>query len=400
MKKSTSAIAIALTLFLLGTGSSSAAPKKIALQTGSVLPAPLNAESFLQSGNNSIFLSNSISQTSDISLQAIDISGEGAWLTVIDSGGDEVASTFALDQAGNIWVAGNSSPLALVESSTPITGIDNPDEVSLDGIKEPRPDLNQLTLWKIAPTGELLATYINALSNVPVISAISATVSGVSIVGAIERKPFLLSMNNTGAFSKIISFATDKTVINSVIRQSDGSSFLFGSSAETLGGKKVAGKRDGVLIKISKGGAITSVVRSSANAALRSWNSATPSVLLSGQVIANKVSEVVITKFTNNFAPSWTARFPSTGSSIAVSGGNNSYLAFTTKSTILGINLWKPTVPGLLLLTFDGKGVLKAAHTFPGLVTPINLQYSRERGVIGLASSSNGVISIFTLFSR
>jgi len=83
-----------------------------------------------------------------------------------------------------------------------------------------------------------------------------------------------------------------------------------------------------------------------------------------------------------------------------VTGGNNSYLAFSTRSAIPGVNLWKPTSPSLLLLTFDGKGVLKAAHAFPGLVTPINLQFTRERGVIGLASSSDGAISIFTLVSR
>lgn len=385
---------------MLGTGTSFAAPKKIPLQTGSVLPAPQSAESFLQSGNNSIFLSNSRAQTLDISLEAIDISGTSTWKRVIDSGSDEIASVFALDQSGNIWIAGNSSPLIPLESSTSLVGIDNPDGVTLDDIGELRADLNQLTLWKIAPTGELLATYMNVMVSVPVISAISATASGISITGALEAKPFLINMTNAGIFSKTFSFASAKTVINSVIRQSDGSSFLFGSSTETLAGKKVAGKRDGVLLKISKSGALTSVVRSSANGALRSWNSATPSILLSGQVIANNISEVAITKFNSNFVPSWTARFPGTGSAIAITGGGNSYLAFTTKSAVPGIPLWRPTTPGLLLFTFDSKGVLKAAQAFPGLVTPINLQFSRERGVIGLASSGDGVISIFTLVSR
>ena len=133
---------------------------------------------------------------------------------------------------------------------------------------------------------------------------------------------------------------------------------------------------------------------------MRSWNSATAGNLLSGHVIVGKTTEVAVTKFTTNFAPSWTARYLATGSSIVASGGANSYLAFTTRSAIPGINLWKPTTPSLLVLTFDGKGAVKAAHAFPGLVTPINLQFSRERGVIGLASSSDGTISIFTLVSR
>jgi hypothetical protein len=400
MKRSKSVIAIVVTTFLLSTNTSVAAPKKISLQTGSVLPAPAGAESFLQSGKNSIFLSNRTNQTLDISLSAIDISGTTAWERVIDSGNHEVAAALALDPSGDIWIAGNSAPLLLVESSTPIVGIDNPDAVSLEDITEIRSDLNQLTIWKVAATGELLATYLYSMVTVPTVSAISATTSGLSIVGTLDSKPFLINMSNAGTFSKVMSIGTSKTVINSLVRQSDGSSFLFGSSTETLGGKKTAGKRDGVLIKLSKSGAISTVVRSSANGAVRSWNSATQTNLLSGHVIVGKKTEVAITKFTNNFQPSWTARYPGTGSSIAVSGGSNSYLAFTTRSAIPGINLWKPTTPSLILLTFDGKGVVKAAHAFPGLVTPINLQISRERGVIGLASSSDGAISIFTLVSR
>jgi hypothetical protein len=400
MKRSKSVVAIVATVFLLSSSTSFAAPKKIALQTGSVLPAPLGAESFLQSGKNAVFLSNTANQTLDISLQAIDVTGTIAWERIIDSGNNEVATAFALDSLGNFWIAGNSAPLLMVESSTPIVGADNPDGVSLEDISEIRADLNQLTIWNVSPTGELLATYIYPMVKVPTVSAISATTSGISIVGSMDSKPFLMNMSVTGTFSKVISIGTAKTTLNSVVRQSDGSSFLFGSSAETLGGKKVVGKRDGVLIKLSKSGAITTVVRSSANGAVRSWNSATPSNLLSGHVIAGKTTEVAITKFNSNFTPSWTARFLGTGSSIVVSSGANSYLAFTTRSAIPGINLWKPTTPSLLVLTFDGKGVVKAAHAFPGLVTPINLQFSRERGVIGLASSSDGVISIFTLVSR
>lgn len=400
MKRSKSLLVIVIASVLLGTGTSVAAPKKIVLQTGSVLPAPIGAEGFLQSGKNSIFLSNTFSQTSDVSLQAIDISGAIAWERVIDSGANEVASAFTLDLLGNIWIAGNSAPLLFVDTPTPVVGIENPDSVSVEDINAIRADLNQLTIWNLAPTGELIATYIYPMVKVPTISAISANTTGISVVGSMDAKPFLINMSNTGTFSKVFTIGTSKTIINSLVRQSDGSSFLFGSSAETLGGKKVAGKRDGVLIKLSKNGAITSVVRSSANGAVRSWNSATSGNLLSGQVIAGKTSEVAITKFNNNFQPSWTARFPSTGSSLAVSGGNNSYLAFTTRSAIPGINLWKPTSPSLLILTFDGKGEVKAAHAFPGLVTPINLQFSRERGVIGLASSSDGAISIFTLVSR
>jgi hypothetical protein len=52
------------------------------------------------------------------------------------------------------------------------------------------------------------------------------------------------------------------------------------------------------------------------------------------------------------------------------------------------------------VITFDSKGVLKAATALPGLVTPLSLQYSASRGVVGLATASDGTVSIFTLVSR
>jgi len=66
----------------------------------------------------------------------------------------------------------------------------------------------------------------------------------------------------------------------------------------------------------------------------------------------------------------------------------------------VGVSGFKPLVPTLVVLTFDSKGVLKAATALPGLITPLSLQYSAGRGVVGLASSSDGTVSIFTLVSR
>jgi hypothetical protein len=400
MNRKKSLALLSLTILLLGAQSTFAAPKRVNLQTGSVLPAPLGAEAFLQSGTNSIFLTNVLANTADISLQAIDLAGKVSWTRQIDSGSDEIASAMTLDPQGNIWIGGSSAPAPSSESTTLTVGVENPDGVSLDGISGVRPDMNRLTIWKISPQGELLATYVNPLKSIPEVSALSANSSGLSIVGTFEMKGFLISLNSAGVFGKRITIGNGRSSINSVIRQRDGGSYLFGSSAETLGGKTLAGKRDGILLKVSPSGAISSVVRSSASGAVRSWNTADSTILLSGHVTTGRVTEVAVTKFTNNFAPSWTARYPSTGSSIAVSGGGNSYLAFTSRSAIPNVNLWRPTTPGLIVLTFNNKGVVTAAHTFPGVVTPINLQFTRERGVIGLGASADGSISIFTLFSR
>ena len=393
-------VILAVVISLAVLPSANAAPKPIAVQLGSIYNSPVSTELFLLSGKNSVFFSNPILKSADIQVTALDAAGVQLWQRTIDSGFDEVAMAVTTDPLGNIWIAGSAAPTPTSETPTSVIGIDNPDQVNVDGISLLRPDMNQLALWKVSPSGELLATYLAPQKNIPVVNAISATNSGISIVGALDGKPFLATSTTSGLFGKIITIGTSKSELNAVTRNSDGSTSIFGSSAETLAGKKVAAIRDGILIKVSKSGAITSLVRSSAIKASRSWLSGDSSNLVSGPVITGKVFETAITKFTSAFAPTWTFRVPGAGASTTLSANGNSYLAFTSKSSISGITGWKPTAPSLLVITFDSKGVMKAVTALPGLVTPIALQYSPARGVVGLASGADGTVSIFTLVSR
>jgi hypothetical protein len=260
--------------------------------------------------------------------------------------------------------------------------------------------MTNIGLWKLSATGEMLSTYQLSLPSIPMVSSISATHSGISIVGAIESRPFLLTSTTSGVFGKVTYLGSSKSEFNVVVRNSDGSSTIYGSSSETIAGKKVAGIRDGLLLKVSKTGAVTSILRSSANKGSRSWVSGDATFLTSGPVIVGKDIETAMTKFNAKFAPVWSLRLAGTGASQALTANGNSYLAFTSRGAISGITQWKPTKPSLIVLTFDSKGVIKAATALPGLVKPLALQYSPTRGVVGLASASDGTVSIFTLVSR
>ena len=391
---------LALLISLSILPNAQAAPKPVAVQLGSIYNISVGTELFLLSGKNSIFISNPVVKSGDIQVTAIDPSGTQLWQRIIDSGVDEVAMAVTSDPLGNIWIAGSAALAPIAETPTSLIGIDNPDQVSIDGSSPLRTDMNQLALWKVSATGELLGTYLSPQKTVPLVTAISATNSGISVIGSLDGKPCLVTATTSGVFGKVITIGTSKSELNSVARNSDGSTSIFGSSAETLAGKKVAGVRDGILIKVSKTGAITSLVRSSALKASRSWISGDSSYLVSGPVITGKVTESAITKFTSAFSPTWTLRLPSTGASTTLSANGNSYLAFTSRGSISGITGWKPTAPSLLVLTFDSKGVIKAATALPGLLTPLSLQYSPARGVVGLATGADGTVSIFTLVSR
>ena len=389
--------ALFLALLLIGATPASAAPKAVAVKKLTLMAVNQSAEKLVVTGKTIVTVANSDGVNSNILLTGFDVSGTQIWQKTIDSGVDEVALAATTDPAGNIWLAGASAAIASSESATVAVQAENPDGVVIETISKLRSDMNLLTLWKVSSLGDLVATYTNPLSAPALINAISANSSGVSIVGTLQDRPFVQSANSLGAFGKATSIGTSKTSLNAIVRHTDGSISVFGSSSETLGGKKLAGRRDGVLIKIAKTGVVASVVRSSAPKADRAWINADPSLALTGYVKTGKVIETAFTKFTTAFAPTWTLRVPSLGSSAIVSAGATTYGVFSNNSAVTGVSGWRPTSPSILLLTLDGKGAVAAAYGSNDLVEPISLAYSKELGVIGLAKTASQTLSLFKL---
>ena len=393
-------IALLLVMSVALAPSAQAVQKKVAVKKVTTVLSVPGAEMLAVSGSSIITIATVDSQTTDIVLSAVNGTGVSLWQKVIDSGVDEVAMATTVDGAANVWLAGFSSQVKSASTETASVIAENPDAITLEAAEELRGDLNVLTVWKISPVGELLATYTSQYDLPGLINSISVNKSGLSIVGVLSEKPFLQNMSAAGEFSQQASIGTSKTTINTVVRNSDGSSSLFGSSTETLGGKKLAGVRDGVLVKTSKSGAIASVVRSSAIKGDRSWLSSDSSLLLSGYVKVGKTTETAITKFTSTFVPTWTIRFASTGQSRAITGAGISYAAMGSKSAIASITGWKPSKAQLLVVVFDAKGVMTSAFGSSELSEPLALAYSKELGIVGLALNADQSPAVFRIAAR
>ena len=377
-----------------------AATKSVAIKKVDVLTTAPGAEGLLISGKTLITYVNTGGVNSNVVLTGLDPNGTQLWQKTIDSGADEIALAGAVDSSGNLWLAGASAQVVAAETTTVQLPPDNPDGVVAEPVTKLRSDMNLLTMWKLSPTGDLLATYSLTQPTPALISAISANASGVSLVGRLADQPFALSMTSTGAFGKLITIGTSKTQLNAVVRSADSTMSVFGSSSETLGGKKNSGIRDGILIKINKAGAVTSVVRSSAPKADRSWNYSDVSLTLTGYVKTGKKIESAITKFTAAFAPTWTIRIPSSGASIVATGGTLTYAALGSNSVVTGVSGWKPTTTQLLLLALDSKGVIASAYGASELSNPLALAYSKEIGIYGLAQGTDGSVSIFHIAAK
>ena len=379
---------------LLATPVAHSAPKKIAvkpMQLLTTIGTPEEVSGAVVSGKSIIVFG---SKASKAYARAIDATGKELWNLPLDQSAASIATAAAVDIAGDIWIAG-ATPMAMgltpPSTATPL----NPDNAVIPPSVFVG-DLHAVTIWKVSATGSLIFTNTLPTSYVLFPTAIAVDKSGASVVGIMATEKgnagFLANTDNAGVFSKLLQLGTVSTTAESVVRHSDGTFTVTGSSSETLAGKKVAGITDGVLVKVSKTLKITSVVRSSVAKGKRNWNSASNSLLLSGEVTAAGKTETAVTKFSNTFAPTWTYRFTSTG--LGVSGSANQ--AFFISTGAITQLIWSPKDPTPLLLTFDSKGFITSANSAPtGQGEVLSVLNSKELGVLALTSSADAV-SIFT----
>ena len=376
-----------------------AAPKKISvkpMQLLTTIGTPDEVSGAVVSGKSIIVFG---TKASKAYARAIDTSGKELWNLLLDQSVASIATAASVDPAGDIWIAG-ATPLAMgLVAPTPTPAPLNPDNAAIPPSAFIG-DLHSITIWKVSATGALISTNTLPTNYVLFPTAITVDKNGASVVGIIANSKgnvgFLANVDSVGVFSKLLEIGAISTTADAVVRHTDGTITVIGSSSETLMGKKVAGITDGIIVKVSKTLKITSVVRSSVAKGKRIWNSASSSLLLAGEVVAAGKTETAITKFSSSYVPTWTYRFASTGPALSAS---STQAFFISTGAIAQLN-WIPKTPTPLLLTFDSKGVITAADSGPvGQKEVLGLLISKEFGVLALTSSAESV-SIFTLLTR
>jgi len=396
VKRLLSLVVIASLLFAPAVN---AAPKKISvkpMQLVTTIGTPEEVSGVVASGKSLIVFGGKAAKAY---ARAIDVTGKELWNLVLDQSATSIATAAAVDSAGDIWIAG-ATPLALgLNPPSPAPTPVNPDNASVPPASLVG-NLQAVTIWKVTAAGVLTSTNTLPTGSALFPTSISVDRNGSSIVGIMGTQKggaaFLVNTDKAGMFGKLLQIGSISTTADAVVRHSDGSFTVAGSSSEVLAGKKVAGITDGVLIKVSKTLKITSVVRSSAVKGKRIWNSASTTLLLGGEVIAGGKTETAITKFSSSFAPTWTYRFPSTGPAVTL---GSTYALFVSTGATAQLN-WNPKVATPLLLTFDTRGAVIAADSAPvGQKEVLGAMLSKELGVLVVTSSAD-TVSIFTLIPR
>ena len=322
--------------------------------------------------------------------KALDIAGKELWTVELDKASPSVVTAATVDSNGVIWLAGSTSLARATPAPSPSVSALNPDKtIPVADIFSA--DLDAYSLWSLNPTTQLLTQSTLQLSAPILINSVAVDKNGITAVGSSGT---IITSDLAGKIAKPINVGTEATIFESVVKHADGSTTVVGSSSETLGGKKLVGKVDGVIIKVSKVGKVVSVVRSSAPKASRNWLSASNSLLLGGEVITGPKVESAITKFSSSYVPSWTYRFASSGRTFTAS---STYALFRSKGAITQLANWTPKSPQVLLLTFDAKGVIIAAYSAPAEQKEVlGLYLSKDLGPLCITSSAE-TVSIFTL---
>jgi hypothetical protein len=299
---------------------------------------------------------------------ALNKDGSQKWL---HSFSDQTAFTIsagALDTSGNIWLAGASAaPIAMPSAPSPSPTAANPDSVVIGEEGAIRPDLNNLTLWKVSSAGTGAGKYQLPLTAPVLPTSLSVNKSGISIVAWQSAGSLFVTTDLSGKFGKLLRVGKTTTTLDKVIRNSDGSSILLGSGTELFLGNKAIGVRDGLIVKVDATPKIVQSVRSGEKGATRNWASATSTLLLGGFLKSKTSALATITKFETSLKPTWTVRYKASSGAVVANGANKaSYAAYENAGTGT-------------LQTFDKNGKVVSTNSF--FDRPIAMEFNKTFGL-------------------
>jgi hypothetical protein len=299
---------------------------------------------------------------------ALNKDGSQKWLHSFSDLTSFTISAGALDASGDIWLAGASAaPIAIPGAVNPSPTAANPEGVVIGDEGAIRPDLNNLTLWKVTTAGTGAGKYQLPLTAPVLPTSLSINKSGISLVAWQSAGSLFVTSDLVGKFGKPLRVGKTTTTLDKVIRNNDGSSILLGSSTELFLANKAIGVRDGIIVKVDATPKIMQSLRSGEKGATRNWGSATSSLLLGGYLKSKPASLATITKFGTNLKPTWTVRYKATSSAVVANGSNfTSFAAYENKGSGT-------------LVTFDKNGKVIVTNSFLG--QPIAVGFSKSFGL-------------------
>ena len=201
-----------------------AAPKSIAASELTKV-APIAEHEGVAISNQGITIFSNVEKK--VLVTSLDFLGAEKWTLAVEGATDQIAMAATSDKEGNIWLAGLTSAVGEYETQNATSSPVNVDGVVVEQVPALRSELNCLTLWKITSAGALIATYSESATAPLLITAISYSSSGISIIGDRGAGTVLITSTLGGKFTTAKAIGTPKSSFSSIFRNPDGSHYGF-----------------------------------------------------------------------------------------------------------------------------------------------------------------------------
>lgn len=172
---------------------------------------------------------------------------------------ESVGGNLIKDKTDSLYLLGAAvSP----QVSLPITPTEspmiNPDNVATDPVVVPKNTLNNLAVWKVSTSGQLLQTFTLPINEAVIPKSISLTATGLKIGANTASKYLEVTMDQNGVFGKITYPKAPKPLVTDETFKYKTSKLRYYISTKTIAGipSWKPKKPTPVLIQYSKTGAI------------------------------------------------------------------------------------------------------------------------------------------------
>ena len=165
---------------------------------------------------------------SDGYIASISAAGTKQWEVRLGGRLDDIATAISKDKSGNYWVLGASAEAATPIAITPVIPGINPDSASADAASSPT-NLNRVVIWKVSPTGTLLASYNFASTQSIYPKTLTPTPTGFVVTGDLaDSTSFTLPIDSQGVFG-VLSPVTIKQIAPPAIDAIPAGTYVFKS---------------------------------------------------------------------------------------------------------------------------------------------------------------------------
>lgn len=204
-------------------------------------------------------IDNPVNNFTTVNLSSYSFNGIKQWDLPINT--EAISGPMSQDKIGNLYLLGATVSTSIITPTpTPTLGSNtiNPDNIQTDPVTTPTNTLNNLIIWKISNSGQLLQTFQLPVGEAVSPKSITSSSTGLTIGASTSNRYFQVSLTNEGLFGPIKYVKQPKSLLlNQEFKSGTNKLRYFPATKSILGIPSWKPKKPApVLVQYSKAGQI------------------------------------------------------------------------------------------------------------------------------------------------